>query len=69
MSGVPQPIIKPEPKHTGLFINNEFVESISGKTFETLNPATGEVNITSISQSDPHKLFPGDRQSSRGGQS
>ena len=47
MSGVPQPIIKPEPKHTGLFINNEFVESISGKTFETLNPATGEVNITS----------------------
>ena len=56
MSGVPQPIIKPEPKHTGLFIDNEFVESISGKTFETLNPATGEVNITSISQSDPYKL-------------
>ena len=43
MSGVPQPIVKPEPKHTGLFINNQFVDSISGKTFETLNPATGEV--------------------------
>ena len=45
MSGVPQPIIKPEPAHTGLFINNQFVDSISGKTFETLNPATGEVLI------------------------
>ena len=64
MSGVPQPIIKPEPKHVGLFINNEFVESISGKTFETINPATGEVNITSTSQSEPLKLFPGDCQSS-----
>ena len=47
MSGVPQPIIKPEPQHTGLFINNQFVDSISGKTFETLNPATGEVLIVS----------------------
>ena len=45
MSGVPQPIIKPEIEHTGLFINNQFVDSISGKTFETLNPATGEVLI------------------------
>jgi acyl-CoA reductase-like NAD-dependent aldehyde dehydrogenase len=26
-----------------LFINGEFVESVSGKTFETVNPATGEV--------------------------
>lgn len=25
-----------------LFINNEFVKSSSGKTFNTLNPATGE---------------------------
>lgn len=25
-----------------LFINNEFVKSSSGKTFDTLNPATGE---------------------------
>lgn len=27
----------------GMFINGEFVESISGETFETYNPATGEV--------------------------
>mmetsp|Transcript_22128 Transcript_22128/g.42999 ORF Transcript_22128/g.42999 Transcript_22128/m.42999 type:complete len:578 (+) Transcript_22128:22-1755(+) len=31
------------PIHTKLFINNKFVESISGRTFETVNPATGEV--------------------------
>ncbi|TKR89516.1 hypothetical protein L596_013609 [Steinernema carpocapsae] len=30
------------PKYTGLFINNEFRPSLSGKTFETFNPATGE---------------------------
>lgn len=29
-----------------LFINGEFVESTSGKTFETFNPATGEVLAT-----------------------
>lgn len=29
---------------TGLFINNEFVKSISGETLESINPATGEVN-------------------------
>ncbi|KAK2627832.1 hypothetical protein QTJ16_002478 [Diplocarpon rosae] len=28
---------------TGLFINNEWVKSVDGKTFETINPATEEV--------------------------
>ncbi|KAK6460004.1 mitochondrial aldehyde dehydrogenase [Scheffersomyces coipomensis] len=28
----------------GLFINNEFVKSVSGKTIDSINPATGEVN-------------------------
>lgn len=28
---------------TGLFINNQFVKAKSGKTFPTVNPATGEV--------------------------
>jgi aldehyde dehydrogenase (NAD+) len=31
-----------EIKYTKLFINNEFVESVSKKTFETLNPANGK---------------------------
>jgi aldehyde dehydrogenase (NAD+) len=29
---------------TGLFINNEFVTSQAGRTFESINPETGEVN-------------------------
>jgi aldehyde dehydrogenase (NAD+) len=28
---------------TGLFINNEFVKAKSGKTFDTINPATNKV--------------------------
>lgn len=34
-----------------LFINGEFVDAESGETFETLNPATGEV-ITTIASAD-----------------
>src|SRR5699024_12212443 len=30
-------------KTAGLYIDGEYVESVSGKTFETLNPATEEV--------------------------
>ncbi|KAL8094085.1 hypothetical protein AgCh_035820 [Apium graveolens] len=33
----------PEIKFTKLFINGEFVDSISGKTFETIDPRTEEV--------------------------
>lgn len=35
-------IKNPEIKYTQLFINNQFVNSKSGKTFATVNPATGE---------------------------
>jgi len=28
---------------TGLFINNEFVKSVDGKTFDVINPSTEEV--------------------------
>jgi len=34
-----------------LFINNKFVPSVSGKTFETLNPATGKP-ICSVAEAD-----------------
>ena len=40
---LPHPITNPQIKYTQLFINNEFVNSVSGKTFPTINPATGEV--------------------------
>jgi hypothetical protein len=36
---------------TRLFINNEFVNSVSGKTFDSINPATEEV-ICSVQEAD-----------------
>ena len=45
------PIRNPEIKYTQLFINNEFVNSVSGKTFPTVNPATGE-KIADIQEAD-----------------
>jgi len=41
----------PEIKYKQLFINNQFVDAVSGKTFDTINPATGEV-IASIAEAD-----------------
>ena len=38
-------------QNTGIFIDNEFHNSVSGKTFPTLNPATGEV-ITQVQEGD-----------------
>ncbi|CAG8701310.1 22017_t:CDS:2, partial [Gigaspora rosea] len=35
--------------YTGLFINNEFVDSVDRKVFETINPSTGKV-ITSVAE-------------------
>ncbi|KAL0392420.1 UNVERIFIED_CONTAM: Aldehyde dehydrogenase family 2 member C4 [Sesamum radiatum] len=41
----------PEIKFTKLFINGEFVHSISGKTFESIDPRTEEV-IANVSEGD-----------------
>ena len=38
-------------QHTGIFINNEWHQSVSGKTFPTINPATGEI-ITQVQEGD-----------------
>merc|ERR1711970_668198 len=46
-----EPIIKPQLKFTKIFINNEWVDSVSGKTFPTINPATGEV-ICQVQEGD-----------------
>lgn len=40
-----------EVKYTKLFINNEFVDAVSKKTFETINPATGK-KIASVAEGD-----------------
>jgi len=50
-AALPQPIVNPDVKYTGIFINNEWVESESGRVFETINPATGEV-ITEVQEGD-----------------
>lgn len=47
----PPPIPNPEVKFTQIFINNEFVASESGKTFPTINPATGQV-ICQVEEGD-----------------
>lgn len=36
-------VIKLSELQTKLFINNEFVDAVSGKTFPSVNPATEEV--------------------------
>ena len=46
----------PEIKFTQLFIDNEFVDSVSGKTFTTIDPATEEV-ICSVSHDIIYKLI------------
>lgn len=43
--------MKPEIKFTKLFIDNEFVDAVSGKTFPTINPATEEV-ICQVAEGD-----------------
>lgn len=47
----PPPIPNPEIKYTQLFINNEFVNSASGKTFPVLNPCTAE-KIADVQEGD-----------------
>lgn len=42
-ASLPAPNTNPEALYTGIFINNEWHKSKSGKTFETLDPATGKV--------------------------
>jgi len=49
--GIPQPIRNPEIKYTKIFINNEWRDSVSGKTFPTFDPCTEEV-ICQVQEGD-----------------
>ncbi|OWF44075.1 retinal dehydrogenase 1-like [Mizuhopecten yessoensis] len=51
MAGTATPNRTPEIKYTQIFINNEFVNSVSGKTFPTLDPCTEE-KIADIQEGD-----------------
>lgn len=50
-SSLPQPERKPEIRFNKIFINNEWRNSVSGKTFPTFNPATGE-KICDVAEGD-----------------
>jgi len=50
-AAIPEPDKNPAIEHTGIFINNEWHKSVSGKQFPTVNPATGEV-IAMIEEGD-----------------
>ncbi len=39
-----------------LFINNEFVDAASGKTFPTINPSTGET-IAEVAEADKVQIL------------
>jgi len=41
-----EPLRSPEVRYTKLFIDNEWVDAVSGNTFPTVNPATGETICT-----------------------
>uniref|UniRef100_A0A914WQF0 Aldehyde dehydrogenase domain-containing protein n=1 Tax=Plectus sambesii TaxID=2011161 RepID=A0A914WQF0_9BILA len=51
MANQPEPIRDAKPKYTQLFINNEWVNSSSGKTFEDKDPATFE-KIADVQEGD-----------------
>jgi len=51
MSGLPDPVTNPTIDYSGIFINNEWLKSESGKTFQTINPATGQV-IADVQEGD-----------------
>lgn len=47
----PVPVWEQKPKYTQLFINGEFVNSTSGKTFATYSPSTGK-KICDVQEGD-----------------
>jgi len=51
LSTVPEPARNPDVHCNKIFINNEWHDAASGKTFPTVNPATGEI-ITHVAEGD-----------------
>jgi len=48
---MPEPMVRPTPRFTKLFINNEWVDAASGKTFPTYDPTTG-LKICEVAEAD-----------------
>ncbi|MBS0210827.1 MAG: aldehyde dehydrogenase family protein [Planctomycetes bacterium] len=51
MATIASPVRRPQIRHTDCFIDGKWVPSVSGKTFETLNPATEEV-LAQVAEGD-----------------
>uniref|UniRef100_A0A0N5BB13 Aldedh domain-containing protein n=1 Tax=Strongyloides papillosus TaxID=174720 RepID=A0A0N5BB13_STREA len=49
--GIPPPVVDLKPTYTKLFINNEFVDGVNKKTFDTINPSNNEV-ICSVAEAE-----------------
>ncbi|XP_046667671.1 aldehyde dehydrogenase, mitochondrial [Homalodisca vitripennis] len=52
---LPAPNPSPKIQATGIFINNEWLKSSSGKTFQTVDPATGNI-IAEVQRSDKNDV-------------
>ncbi|XP_076009974.1 aldehyde dehydrogenase, mitochondrial-like [Genypterus blacodes] len=50
-AAIPAPNPQPEVHQNKLFINNQWQDAVSGKTFPTINPSTGEV-ICQVAEAD-----------------
>ncbi|KAG7235505.1 hypothetical protein INR49_002641 [Caranx melampygus] len=50
-AAIPAPSTQPDIHYNKLFINNQWQDAASGKTFPTINPATGEV-ICQVAEAD-----------------
>lgn len=55
MATIAPPVRKPRIQHTQCFINGRWVDAASGKTFETVNPATEEV-IAQVAEGDKEDI-------------
>ncbi|KAK7116488.1 aldehyde dehydrogenase, mitochondrial-like [Littorina saxatilis] len=44
-AAIPQPTTNPDIKYTQCFINNEFVDAVSGKTFPTIDPSNEQTIV------------------------
>lgn len=51
MATATQPVARPQVKQTQCFIDGQWVDAVSGKTFETIHPATEEV-IAQVAEGD-----------------
>ncbi|KAK7886692.1 hypothetical protein WMY93_026313 [Mugilogobius chulae] len=50
-AAIPAPSARPEVHYNKLFINNEWQDAVSGRTFPTINPSTGEI-ICQVAEAD-----------------